>query len=580
MGAPQLPTPSSIGASIVAGLKSLFDLSVETLTAIVAMWDTARQVVRTVSQGVASAAMQDTMNTVLSQYPHVPLSPAVLADMSIRSIGTEDFWLSEAAKSGINPERFGYLSLDTGESYGVIDALSLWHRGTYLPQTPVISTSGLPLGPVSLSADQASTYGIDDKELLNVVHYARMRDEFLPDIEKLAWHTMSPADAVNLLVKGRTDHDTAKAYFVAGGGMPEQFDVLYAASGDAVGVVGAVMLHHRGYITDAELEDVLHQSRINPRFYDIARLQYLHFLAPYQIRQAVAAGAVSPKLAQQWLLDSGYPPDQAAAFTAEATSSTLHKPKAETEAMLIDEWHAGMLSDAEVTTALTNLGYVAASIPFILKAYEAARVLAMRNAAVTRLREAFVERLMTADVVRTELSSLGMLPIAIGRLIDAWQVEQATNIKRLSMAQIGKLAEEGYLSTLDALTMWGDLGYPPEQAKLLLLIYPAGSKAPPNAAISADPTSIPADGRSTSVLTIQANSMGGPATHSMGTVVLHTTLGTIGTVDDHGNGTYSSVLIAGTTPGLAQVTGTIGGQPIGLGTDVSLNAAVPATPPA
>lgn len=570
----------SFGASIVSAFKSLFGLSIEGLADVVAIWDTARQVVRQIASGAAQAAGQQVMNDAWSAHPHVPLSPAVLADMSIRSIGDQQFWYTEALKSGIDQTRFDYMSLDTGESYGVIDALSLWHRGQFLPQTPVISmTAELP-APVELAADQAATYGITEKEFLNVIHYARMRDEFQPDVEKLAYRSMSPADAVNLLVKGRTDYDTALAYFVAGGGMPEQFDPLFAASGDAVGVVGAVMLHHRGYIDDAELDDVLHQSRINPRFYPIARLQYLHFLAPYQIRQAVAAGAVTPKLAQQWLLDSGYPPDQAAAFTAEATSSTLHKPKAETEAMLIDEWHAGMLSEAEVTKALTNLGYVPAAVPFILQAYEAARVLAMRNAAITRLREAFVERLMTADDVATELASLGLLPAAISRDLDAWKVEQATNIKRLSMAQIGKLAEEGYITSLDAMTMWGDLGYPPQQASLLLLIYPAGSKAPPNAAISADPTSITADGHSTSVITVQANSMGTTATKSMGTVVLHTTLGRIGSVDDHNNGTYSAVLIAGTTPGLAQITGTIGGQPIGVGTDVSFNAAPIAAPTA
>jgi adhesin/invasin len=55
---------------------------------------------------------------------------------------------------------------------------------------------------------------------------------------------------------------------------------------------------------------------------------------------------------------------------------------------------------------------------------------------------------------------------------------------------------------------------------------------------------------------------GNPVATSGGTVTLATTLGTLSPVTDNQDGTYSSTLTAGTTPGVAVVTGTLAGVPI------------------
>ncbi|MGH7563977.1 MAG: invasin domain 3-containing protein [Gemmatimonadota bacterium] len=92
----------------------------------------------------------------------------------------------------------------------------------------------------------------------------------------------------------------------------------------------------------------------------------------------------------------------------------------------------------------------------------------------------------------------------------------------------------------------------------------AGTASPANSRITADPTSIPADGSSTSTITvllIDAN--GEPLTTGGDTVTLSTTLGTVGPVTDRGNGIYTATLTSITTPGAATVTGTVNGATIG-----------------
>ncbi len=114
-----------------------------------------------------------------------------------------------------------------------------------------------------------------------------------------------------------------------------------------------------------------------------------------------------------------------------------------------------------------------------------------------------------------------------------------------------------------------------------------GALSPANTTISANPALIPADGISTSTIKVQAKDANGVnITTSSGTVTLSTTAGSLGSVTDNGNGTYTAILTAPTTAGTASITGTIAGVAIGNPTSVSFtalisaaNTTITATPP-
>ena len=76
--------------------------------------------------------------------------------------------------------------------------------------------------------------------------------------------------------------------------------------------------------------------------------------------------------------------------------------------------------------------------------------------------------------------------------------------------------------------------------------------------ITAAPTSIYADGIATSTITVQLKDANGNDLTSGGdTVGLATTLGSLGSVTDNSDGTYTATLTSGTTIGTATVTGTV-----------------------
>ncbi|MFL6244796.1 MAG: beta strand repeat-containing protein [Thermoanaerobaculia bacterium] len=85
-----------------------------------------------------------------------------------------------------------------------------------------------------------------------------------------------------------------------------------------------------------------------------------------------------------------------------------------------------------------------------------------------------------------------------------------------------------------------------------------GAASAATTTIDASPPSLIADGVSTSTITVQAKDIAGNnLTSSGGTVTLSTDLGSLGSVTDNNNGTYTATLTASSQAGTATISGTI-----------------------
>ncbi|MCK4692702.1 MAG: DUF2341 domain-containing protein, partial [Anaerolineales bacterium] len=94
--------------------------------------------------------------------------------------------------------------------------------------------------------------------------------------------------------------------------------------------------------------------------------------------------------------------------------------------------------------------------------------------------------------------------------------------------------------------------------------------------ITAAPTSIVADGISTSTITVQLKDANGNNLTSGGdTVTLATTLGSLGSVTDNGDSTYTATLTSATSTGTATITGTVNSAAITDDATVDFVSAIP-----
>jgi hypothetical protein len=499
---PAAPSDStSIISTLTSAISSLVSLSADSLAKVVGLWTAARAAVSTVASGVAAAASQTTINTAMAKYADIPLSPATLATAIVRNVLPDSSGgagkapsgypsalypngvsgntaTQEAALSGVNGNRFAAMVGATGMAYGVVDAIRLYNRNTNMWALEANPDTGS--FPVYVnSSDLGPAWGIQLAELYEVIAHSDIRPEYSPDLLKLAKNTISPADVVEMVVKQIISAEIGQNLYVAGGGFAEQFEALVAGAGDSMGPEKITDLLAHELITEAQATRALGMSRINPDFYYAYIAAgggpgpvHAKWLGPYEIGEAITTGDITAATGLTWLLEQGYPQDQAAAFTTSKGGTTVVKVKNDTASQVLKLYAAQVYTEAETTTALANLGYSSAAIEVLEQQALATQMLAQHNSAVSRVRAAYLVGEITSAQVGADLGELGVPAAAVSAFLTDWDVEIATPKLHLSAAQVGKLLEQGNIDSGTAQAKWVAMGYSSNDAALLLYIYP------------------------------------------------------------------------------------------------------------
>lgn len=105
-----------------------------------------------------------------------------------------------------------------------------------------------------------------------------------------------------------------------------------------------------------------------------------------------------------------------------------------------------------------------------------------------------------------------------------------------------------------------------------------GPASPATTQITASPPSIPANGTSTSTITVELrDALGNPLTSGSALIALNATQGNLGAVVNNGNGTYTAILrsVSSTVNVTSTVTGTLGGQAIADNAIVTFTGVAP-----
>lgn len=401
--------------------------------------------------------LQSVKNRLYADYTDVPLSPADLADMVERNIVGEGWATSEAAKSGISANDFALLVKETGEPYGVEQALSLLRRGI-----------------------------IDQGRFEQVLYYSRVRNEFLPDVLALAHDTMTQGDAVEGALKGVLSEGEAQDLFARAGGLPEQFGTILDIAGNPIGVESALNLWNHGLIDEGMVSQVILHSRINPMFEGIAKLQRFKFLTAFQIVNAVKAGSATVQQGIDWLTAEGYAPDQVAAVVHGAATGKAQAHKDVTEAQIAIMYESGAITHDDASARLVALGYEAGEVDFILSVYDERRRLTMVQAAINQVRKVYLAGRVDDTTAGNQLDALGVDPEARGIYLTVWKVERASELRELTPAQIGGMYKKGLFTGEQAIGRWVDMGYNADDAALLLANY--GGPPPPGSPAAQTPT--------------------------------------------------------------------------------------------
>lgn len=166
---------------------------------------------------------------VNARTPIVPLAPADLADAVIRNYLTLDQATAEAAKSGLNAERFATMVPLHGDAPGPQQLAAALLRG-------IIPESGA---------------GADTASFAQGIREGRLADKWAPMIQALSVAVLSAPDAASAVVRNFLTTPEGQAVAAKSGVDASTFDVLVHLSGDAPGPQQLAEALRRGAIQEA-----------------------------------------------------------------------------------------------------------------------------------------------------------------------------------------------------------------------------------------------------------------------------------------------------------------------------------------
>lgn len=183
--------------------------------------------------------IQEEANRVWTLHPAVPLTAQEAAEAVVRDLMTVDEAHAEAARTGINADRFDVLHGLAGNPPAPEELLALWNRGT-----------------------------IDKATVERGLRQSRLRPEWFDEYEQLRHNLLSAPQLAEMVVQSIIDRDTAAELAGRVGVDGDQFDRLVRVSGNPPGPMELLDLWNRGRISEADVDRGLAQSRLKPEWVD------------------------------------------------------------------------------------------------------------------------------------------------------------------------------------------------------------------------------------------------------------------------------------------------------------------------
>lgn len=371
----------------------------------------------------------------------VPLAPADLADMVVRSILTEEEGAAYAAESGISAQDFKAMVLDTGNSLGNQELLFAYRRGI-----------------------------IDKATLEKGIRQGRTRDEWIPTLEALRYAPMTTADAVRAVVQNQLASDDGKTVAEQNGLDPKWWETLVHAYGRPIATMQSMELLNRGLMTQAEVEQAIRESNVKDKY--IPLLLHLRRKLPAltAIKEIMGEGNLSPKDAVRLLEEQGYDNEVAVAYVAAASKVKLHGEHQLAKADILALYREKQIDNDQAREYLEALGYSHSEADALTGLTDAKRAEADLQNLLTHLRTLYVQHRIELSALSGQLDALGLSSERRDRLLGQWTLERDLAAPRLTAPTIERAFRQKVIDEADALGRLAALGYDETDARLLLAL--------------------------------------------------------------------------------------------------------------
>lgn len=399
---------------------------------------------------VVAPAAQTVQNTAWKLDPTVPLSPADAALAVVRGEMDQDTAAAWARQSGMAPEVFDTVVLNTGDTLGIEQLLEAYRRGF-----------------------------IDVNALQEGVRQSRTRVEWFDTIVKMRYQPVPVGEILDAWVQGHISSAEAEQRISFAGLNPDDSSWLYETHGRPPGTGELEQLVNRGELSVAELEQAVRESNIKNKY--IPALVALRRKIPPMrtIVSMINRGALTPAAATQKLLDLGYNAEDAALFVKEGVSEKHGTTKNLTQGMIHSAYTQRLITEAKAREMLSALGYDDTEVTFLLALADHERTMHAQTSATNRVHSRYVAFRLTKVQASSALDKIGVDPQGRDDLLGTWDDERAANTPLLTLAQLDGMIRRALITQTVYQSHVLALGYPSEYVPLLYaLAWPASADVP------------------------------------------------------------------------------------------------------
>lgn len=395
--------------------------------------------------------------------PTAALTPVQLADMVIKNIVSEADAAAEAAKNGIDSGRFHQMVLETGEPPGLSDVLMMWRR-------QIISEG--PDTPGVASVDAA-------------IRTSRIRNEWADAIKASRVVPITAGEAVAATLRNQIGRDEGARLAYENGIDGADFDILVNTTGRPPSLTELLTLARRGIIGWGNLDPatqtpdpsaltfaqgILEGDTKDKWLPMYARLgEYIP--PPRTITTLLRSGAITADMANQLFEQQGLSPELAKAYVASVTTSKTSTHKNIALSSVLTMYEEGLVTQAQATPLIAQLGYDPTEITFLLALADHKRAQTQLNSAINRIRALFQGHKIDAAQVTSQLTQLQVPADQITAFLAEWTVVKTANVRQLTPAQMFDAFRYGIWDQAKATDELVGLGYTPYDAWVFLSIH-------------------------------------------------------------------------------------------------------------
>lgn len=320
---------------------------------------------------------------------------------------------------------------------------------------------------------------IDEGTLAHGVRQSRYKSEWLDTIIALRYSPVPVGEILDAWVQGHLSDGEAQKRISFAGLNPDDSDWLYETHGRPPGTGELEQLVNRGELSVAALEQAVRESNIKNKY--IPALVALRRKIP-PMRTIVAAihqGVLSPADATERLMDLGYNAVDAAMFVKEGQALKHTTNKQLSQSMIHTAYAERLITEPQAASMLGDLGYDTTEVAFILSIADHQRHVAAQKTAINRVHSRYIAFRIDRTAASSALDKIGVDPAGRDDLLGTWDDERAANTPILSLAQLDGLAKRHLITQGVYQEHVLALGYPKNYVPLLYaLAFPATADVP------------------------------------------------------------------------------------------------------